>query len=235
MEPLEALGLFEPLRGDPFSFRFAHDLVRESVAWSTSTLVVPRLHLRVAEALERATVGDDPVVERLAHHLWAAGPLADPARTAAALVRAGRCAGAKSALEAAARQLRLAAEVARAAGLAELELSALSLFIAVDGMRAGYVGSAPDLLERAEHLARDLGREREAADFLFSRWAAYSQGIQLDRAGRLARRLLEAGRGLRRPDRAHLRPACLGHPPVGHRQHRGRAPVPELVELGHPQ
>jgi hypothetical protein len=193
MEPLEALGLFEPLRGDPFSFRFAHDLVRESVAWSTSTLVVPRLHLRVAAALERATAGDDPVVERLAHHLWAAGPLADPARTAAALVRAGRCAWAKSALEAAARQLRLAAAVARTAGLAELELSALSLFIAVDGMRAGYVGSAPDLLERAEHLARDLGREREAADFLFSRWAAYSQGIQLDRAGRLARRLLEAG------------------------------------------
>ncbi|MFF5292083.1 ATP-binding protein [Paractinoplanes globisporus] len=193
MEPLEALGLFEPPRGDPFSLRFAHDLVRESVAGSTSTRVVPRLHLRVAEALERTTAGDDQVVERLAHHLWAAGPLADPARTAAALVRAGRCAGTKSALEAAARQLRLAAEVARAAGLAELELSALSLFIAVDGMRAGYVGSAPELLERAEHLARELGREREAADFLFSRWAAHSQGIQLDQAGRLARRLLDRG------------------------------------------
>jgi tetratricopeptide (TPR) repeat protein len=96
-------------------------------------------------------------------------------------------------LEAAARHLRLAAQVARAARLAELELSALSLFIAVDGMRAGYVGSALELLERAEHLARDLGREREAADFLFSRWAAYSQGIQLDRAGRLARRLLDQG------------------------------------------
>jgi len=193
LEPLEALGLLEPLRGDPFSLRFAHDLVRESVAWTTSTPQVPVLHLRVAEALERTVVADDPVVERLAHHLWAAGPLADQARTAEALVRAGRCAGAKSALAAAAGHLRLAAQVARAAGLAELELSALSLFIAVDGMRAGYVGSALELLERAEQLARDLGRDREAADFLFSRWAAYSQGIQLDRAGRLARRLLDQG------------------------------------------
>ncbi|GIF23910.1 DNA-binding SARP family transcriptional activator [Actinoplanes tereljensis] len=193
LEPLEALGLFEPQRGNPFAFRFAHDLVRESVAWTTSSPRVPGLHLRVAEALEGTAVGDDPVVERLAHHLWAAGPLADQARTAEALVRAGRCAGAKSALEAAARHLRLAAQVARAAGLAELELSALSLFIAVDGMRAGYVGSALDLLERAERLARDLGRDREAADFLFSRWAAHSQGIRLDAAGRLARRLLDQG------------------------------------------
>ena len=42
-----------------------------------------------------------------------------------------------------------------------------------------YGGSAIDLLERAEQLARDLGREREAADFLFSRWAAHAQGIEL--------------------------------------------------------
>ncbi|WP_127509157.1 BTAD domain-containing putative transcriptional regulator [Actinoplanes solisilvae] len=193
LEPLESLGLFEPRRDDPFSFRFAHDLVRESVTFTTSTPRVPGLHLRVAEALERTVEDDDPVIERLAHHLWAAGPLADQARTAAALVRAGRCAGAKTALDAAAHHLRLAARVARAAGLAELELSALSLFVAVDGMRAGYVGSALDLLKRAEHLARVLGREREAADLLFSRWAAHSQGIQLDRAGVLAHRLLEQG------------------------------------------
>jgi len=193
LEQVEGLGLLEPSPGDPYSFRFAHDLVRESVAEATPPPQAARLHLLVADALERTAADDESVVERLAHHLWAAGPLADPARTAATLVRAGRCAAAKSALEAAARHLQAAARVARTAGLAELELSALSLFTAVDGMRAGYVGSAVELLERAEHLARDLGREREAADFLFSRWAAYSQGIRLDRAGRLAARLLEQG------------------------------------------
>ncbi|MBL7512833.1 BTAD domain-containing putative transcriptional regulator [Frankia nepalensis] len=193
LEPLEALGLLEPQPGDPFSFRFAHDLVRESVVETTPPPRATRLHLRVADALERSVVDGEAVAERLAHHLWAAGPLADPARTAAALVRAGRRAAAKSAFEAASRQLESAARVARTAGLAELELSAVSLLTAVVGMRSGYVGSATDLLERAEHLARGLGREREAADFLFSRWVAYSQGIQLDRSGPLACRLLEQG------------------------------------------
>ncbi|MDT3439474.1 MULTISPECIES: BTAD domain-containing putative transcriptional regulator [unclassified Pseudofrankia] len=193
LEPLEALGLLEPQPGDPFSFRFAHDLVRESVVSTTPPARAARLHLRVADALERSGADGESIAERLAHHLWAAGPLADPARTAGALERAGRRAAAKSAFDAAARQLVSAAQVARKASLAELELSALSQLTAVIGMRSGYVGSAADLLERAEHLARGLGREREAADFLFSRWAAYSQGIQLDRAGRLARRLLEEG------------------------------------------
>jgi DNA-binding SARP family transcriptional activator len=190
---LHALGLVEPVTGDPYSFRFTHDLLRESVAATTSLARAPDLHLRLAEAIEATASDDSAMVERLAHHLWSAGPLADPARTGRALLEAGRCAAGKSALEAAAGHLRLAAQVARGVGLAELELSALSLFIAVDGMRAGYVGSALELLERAEELARSLGRDREAADFLFSRWAAFSQGIQLEQAGRLARQLLDQG------------------------------------------
>ncbi|MEU6147698.1 AAA family ATPase [Streptomyces sp. NPDC047081] len=193
LESCEGLGLLEPSPGDPYSFAFPHDLVRESVAETVSPPRAARLHLLVADALEQRAADTELVAERLAHHLWSAGPLADPARTATALVRAGRCAAAKLALEAAARQLHSAARVARTAGLAELELTALSLFTAVDGMRAGYVGSAVDQLERAELLSRGLGREREAADFLFSRWAAYAQGLQLKRAGRLAEQLLEQG------------------------------------------
>ncbi|MFJ3799489.1 ATP-binding protein [Streptomyces sp. NPDC090088] len=193
LEACEGLGLLEPSPGDPYSFGFPHDLVRESVAETISPPRAARLHLLVADALEHRATDTELVAERLAHHLWSAGPLADPARTATALVRAGRCAAAKLALEAAARRLYSAARVARTAGLAELELAALSLFTAVDGMRAGYVGSAVDLLERAEHLSRGLDREREAADFLFSRWAAYAQGIRLDRAGRLAGQLLAQG------------------------------------------
>ena len=194
LEPAEALDLLGPAPDDPFSLRFAHDLVRESVAEGTPSRAAPRLHLRVADALEHTAAGAEAVAERLAHHLWAAGPLADPARTAIALVRAGSSAAAKSALEAAERHLRSATQVARAAGLAELELSALKQLAAVVGMRSIYGGTAAlDLLERSEYLARSLGRHREATDFLFSRWAGHAQSIELDRAAPLARRLFSNG------------------------------------------
>ena len=109
LEPLEALGLLEPVPGDPFSSRFTHDLVRESVAESVPSSLAPLLHLRVADALEKDDSASESEPERLAYHLWAAGPLAEPARTAGALVRAGRSAAIKSAFAAAGCQLRPAA------------------------------------------------------------------------------------------------------------------------------
>jgi hypothetical protein len=193
LEPVEELGIVEPARGDPFSIRFAHDLVRESVVRDIPPSQVSRLHLRVADALERAATRDEFMVERVGHHLLAAGPMADPARTASMLIRAGRLAAGKSALEAAERQLRSAADVARRAQHSELELSALTQLTAVVGMRSMYGFSSHDLLRRAERLALSLGRDGEAAGFLFSRWAAHSHSVELHHSGPLARRLLEAG------------------------------------------
>lgn len=193
IDSLDGLGLIDPPSDDPRLVRFVHDIVRESVIESTPHRRVASIHLRVADALEHAKGADDVAVEQVAHHLWAAGALADPSRTADALICAGRAAAAKSAFEAADQRLQSAAQLARSAGLADLELAALSQLTAVVGMRSGYVGSALPLLERAEQLARQLGREREAADLLFSRWAAHSQGIRLDRAAPLAHRLLAQG------------------------------------------
>ena len=192
LESPEGLGL-TAASADPRVVRFAHDIVRESVVESTPRRNVPSMHLRVADALEDGKAADDVAVERFAHHLWAAGPLADPIRTADALICAGRSAAGKAAFEVAEQLLQSAAQLARRAGAAEVELNALSQLTAVIGMRSGYVGFGLDLLQRAEQLARGLGREREAADLLFSRWAAHSQGIRLDRAAPLARRLLEQG------------------------------------------
>ncbi|ABW16128.1 transcriptional regulator, putative ATPase, winged helix family [Parafrankia sp. EAN1pec] len=53
LEPLEALGLLVPRPGKPFSYRFVHDLVRESVADTTPLRRLARLHLLVPDALER--------------------------------------------------------------------------------------------------------------------------------------------------------------------------------------
>ncbi|WP_066363040.1 ATP-binding protein [Herbidospora mongoliensis] len=192
LEPLQALGLLETHPEDPFSLRFAHDLVRESVSETTARQRAVRLHLRVADALEQTHADDESVAERLAYHLWAAGPLSEPVRTAAALVRAGHRAASKLAFEAAGRHLQSAARIARTAGLMELELSALTLLAIVARRQAGFGGSTFDLLERAEYLARALGRDAEAADFLFIRLIGAYTTIDEDR-GRLARRMLEHG------------------------------------------
>ncbi|GIG92308.1 hypothetical protein Pen02_72440 [Plantactinospora endophytica] len=192
LEPLRALGLLEAGPEDPFSMRFAHDLVRESITETTAPQRAIRLHLRVADALETSRADDESVTERLAYHLWAAGPLADPVRTAEALKRAGRRAATKLAFAAADRHLETAAQVARNAGLPELELSALSLLAIAPRRQAGFGGTTFDLLERAEHLARQLGRDVEAAGLLFARLFGAYTFLEPDRE-HLVRRLYEQG------------------------------------------
>lgn len=193
LEPLQALGLLEPGQEDPSSLRFAHDLVRESVSETTAKQQAARLHLRVADALEQIHADDEAVAERLAYHLWAAGPLADPGRTAQALIRAGRRAANKLAFESADRQLRSAVRVSRTSGLPQLELAALTLLAIVVRRHSGYDASTFDLLERAEYLAQTLGREAEAADFLFIRLMGAFTSMDKER-GRLARRMHEQGK-----------------------------------------
>lgn len=191
LEPLDALGLLGPVADDPSSFRFAHDLVRESVTSVTPPQQTARLHLRIAEAIDLTGMAEESAAERLAYHLWASGPLADQAQTAGALIRAGRRAATKSAFESAERQLRSAVRIARDAGLAELELSALSLLTTVF-TRQDFRAMPYEMLERAEDLARELGRGREAAEFLYSRYTG-AQSSALTERGPLARRLLGQG------------------------------------------
>ncbi|OIJ25986.1 ATP-binding protein [Nocardioides luteus] len=193
LEPVRDLGLAGPAPGDPFSYRFAHDLVREAVCETIPPGRAASLHRAIADAIEAVGINDDSLAERVAHHLWEAGPLIDPARTVSALLRAGARATAKTALRDAERHLVRAVERARGGTLPELELEALSRLIAVAGMRSLYGASSVDLLERAESVAKTLGQERQAASFLFSRWAAHVQGLEHERSGILAARLLEQG------------------------------------------
>ena len=68
------------------AYRFVHALVRSTLYDALSATRRAQLHLAVAGALE-ATGGDDPV--RVAHHLLAAGPLAEATQTARACLAAG--------------------------------------------------------------------------------------------------------------------------------------------------
>ncbi|WP_327003277.1 AAA family ATPase [Dactylosporangium sp. NBC_01737] len=194
LEALEAIGLIEAASGAPGTWRFVHDLVRESVARSTVRSAAGRFHLHIAAALAQTRESAERHGEALAHHLYAAGPLAEPEQTAQALLVAGRIAARRSAYETAEQHLGTASRVARGAGLLDLELTALTELTAVAGIHAGFVGTTMDHLDRAEEVARSLGRDREATGFLFTRFLAHAQGIQLEAAGRLALRLLEHGR-----------------------------------------
>ncbi|WP_345574137.1 BTAD domain-containing putative transcriptional regulator [Nonomuraea rosea] len=192
LEPLQALGLLETKPEDPFLWRFAHDLVRESVTETIARQQAVQLHLRVADALEHIHADDESVAERLAYHLRGAGPLADPVRTAKALARAGRRAATKLAFAAAHRNLESAVQIARTAGLLELELSVLSLLNLLAVEPPGFGGSTFDLLERGAYLARRLGRETAAAEFLFVRMTGAYVSTEKDRA-MWARRLHQQG------------------------------------------
>ncbi|WP_329103230.1 hypothetical protein OG792_26150 [Micromonospora sp. NBC_01699] len=136
-------------------------------------------------ALLLARAGQPVSTSRLIDLIWGedspASALADPARTTEALVRAARRAANMAAFEAANRQPESAVQLARSAGLAALEQSALSLLAIVVRRQAQYQGSAFDVLERAEHLARHLGRDAQAADFLYIRWIAAAHAAKTDR------------------------------------------------------
>ncbi|MGW4059369.1 ATP-binding protein [Amycolatopsis sp. NPDC004747] len=209
LEPLGSLGLVEPVPDDPYTFRFAHDLVREAVVAGLPVARSAVLHLRIADALERGGGAGESGAEQLAHHLWAAGPPADPVRTATALVRAGRHAVTKFAFEAAERHLHRAARVAVEAGRAELELSAVSLLATVFWSQHDFVRSYVEILERARHLAENLGRTTRAAEFLLLHLALATSGAWPERV-QLARRLFEQGEAATDPVLRSLGTAAWG-------------------------
>jgi class 3 adenylate cyclase/tetratricopeptide (TPR) repeat protein len=71
-------------------FTFAHELIRQTLLTDLSLPRRQRLHLRIAEAIERAYAAalEDHIPD-LAHHLYQAGAAADPAKTARFLTLAG--------------------------------------------------------------------------------------------------------------------------------------------------
>jgi DNA-binding SARP family transcriptional activator/tetratricopeptide (TPR) repeat protein len=190
LENVVELGLVE--FSESGLWRFAHDLVREAVIRSTSRTDASRLHLSIAEALA-ADAGPAERVEALAYHLQAARPLVEPQRVVGAFMAAGRVAAARSAYDNAERDFGLAAAIASDVGVPELELTALTELAAVAGIHEGLVGASMTYLDRAEEMARRLGREQEAAAFVLSQFLASAQGIRIEESGRLARRLLEFG------------------------------------------
>jgi len=141
-------------------YRFVHELVRQIFAESLSFPRRQRLHLRIAEAIEKVHESR-PELEatQLAHHLYHAGAVAPLEKTTQCLIRAARYARAGSAHEEALEHLD----------------RALSLCEDGGGQRVAEL-----MLEKASVL-RSLGRSEEAV-------AAYRKAIDLlETAGDFAR------------------------------------------------
>jgi tetratricopeptide (TPR) repeat protein/predicted Ser/Thr protein kinase len=81
-------------------YGFVHELIRTTLINSLSLPRRQRLHLKIADALERLRAASlDSHASVLAHHLYQAGAVADTNRTAESLLRAGRRALAACAFE----------------------------------------------------------------------------------------------------------------------------------------
>ena len=72
------------------TWRFAHQLTCQTLTGAIPQLRRQRLHLRVADAMARLDQESRVYTSGIAHHLYCAGRLADPARTARALISGRR-------------------------------------------------------------------------------------------------------------------------------------------------
>ncbi len=131
-------------------FAFVHELVRQTLLSQLSAPRRRRLHVAVAEAMERVLGrGAEDHAADLAHHLLEAGAAADPEKTLSYLLLAGRQAMAASAFE---------------DGLRHFE-RALALATQVEGP------------ERADLLS-DLGRARRAVGDLEGALQAWNESLE---------------------------------------------------------
>ena len=98
------------------TWRFAHQLICQTLTRTLSTLRRQRLHLQVAEAMERLDSSSRAYTSGIAHHLYSAGRLVKAARTGGALTMAGDAAHAVYATEEAVQHYHRALEVFQDAG-----------------------------------------------------------------------------------------------------------------------
>jgi class 3 adenylate cyclase/tetratricopeptide (TPR) repeat protein len=146
-------------------FTFAHELIRQTLLSGLSLPRRQRLHLRVAEAIERvyARALEEHAAD-LAHHLYQAGTAADPQKTVHYLALAGERALGAAAFEDALR----------------LYESAVSLQPADD--RRGRA----DLLSKRGMARRSLGRWEEALADWREALTAYDELGDAEAVGRLS-------------------------------------------------
>jgi tetratricopeptide (TPR) repeat protein len=167
-------------------FHFAHELVRRAVIGNLSGPRLQRLHLDVANAIERVYADSaEEQINDLAHHLWQAGNTADPDRTLRHLVSATKQALQQSAYEAVLRHTRNALQLlAKLADTRERERHELNLLIsrgvalfATEGWNTAEAGA---VYSRARELCEKLSEDTLLCSALFGLFSFHlMRGMQL--------------------------------------------------------
>ncbi len=197
VEELERAGLISSTLEYPEArFRFSHELIRQAVVSGISLPRRQRLHLDVADAIERVySKSLEDYAEELAHHLWQAGAAADANRTVQYLAMAARQAMTRSAnLEAIAhltKGLELLQDAPRTPENMQQELMLqASLGLALIFAK-GY--SAPEVqraYERAHELCKQLGSPPQLSPVLWGLWAYYLVRSQFKNSTEIGQQLL---------------------------------------------
>jgi DNA-binding CsgD family transcriptional regulator/tetratricopeptide (TPR) repeat protein len=155
LEQAVAHGMIEEVPSRLLAYRFTHELVRRALYDRLPGLRRAELHLRVAEALERAHErGESPGLAELAHHFGAAIPVEGPRRAVEYSLLAGRAALATLAFDEAnalfSAALELGIEDPRRRAEAQLELGTARF-------RAGRSDEAMEAFLTVAGIARELG------------------------------------------------------------------------------
>ena len=143
------------------TWRFAHQLTCQMLTTAIPQQRRQRLHVRVADAMTRRERDSRVDASAVAHHLYWAGRLADPTRTARALIAAGDAASAMYASEDAALQYRRALEVLQEANGDNGERLTVQERLAD---LLALLGDRRSAMEHYEHLSSGYRAARTAVD-----------------------------------------------------------------------
>ncbi len=167
-------------------YSFAHELIRQTLLSSLSLLRRQRIHLAVADAMERR---DKSHASEIAHHLLQAGVAADRNRTIACLERAADQAMSAAAYEEALRAIDDALSLVtddplRAAQLQERRGQAIRVFGRLDECLAIWdqvveVYAEHGEIEAAGELCWLMGYQQVWLNRFPDAFASYTRGLQL--------------------------------------------------------
>jgi tetratricopeptide (TPR) repeat protein len=200
IEEAERAGLIRSTWHYPdMQFRFSHELIRQTVANELSSARRQRLHLDIADAIERLypdTLQDH--IDDLAHHLWEAGVAAEASRTLNCLRLASKKANRQSAYGAVIRYLRNGLEVVkRLPRTAERVHRELRLYLDLRNPLIaikGFVDSeVEEVCKKAQELLEELGDAPESFSVISGLTAMYLERGELKIGLELGEKMLRVG------------------------------------------